>query len=181
MILDDFDNHYESLEKIIEEKAEKKYLTKKMEEVCKSISWDLSILGNAISEAKSCVAHGRKLYNYYINPTRHLKNIEDIVVKDRTTLDKLMDSCETSLHSVVEIDREVSNILDKLSVLDTERGRVMARFGMLKSLITPKLSILEVHISDMEKTSQALITHMPIELKAAETSLFVLNGLIHVS
>lgn len=34
MALDNFDNHYDSLMKIVEEKAEKIYLEKKLKEVC---------------------------------------------------------------------------------------------------------------------------------------------------
>lgn len=105
MALDSFDIHFESLLKTTEDKADKSFLEKKLKEVCQSISWDLDILKTTTLKAKRCVSQGRKIYNYYINPCRHVKNIEDIIAKDRATLDSLMESCETSSQTVLEMDK----------------------------------------------------------------------------
>lgn len=71
LVLDNFDNHFESLLKITEDKSEKRYLEKKLKEVFQSISWDLGILKATTIKAKNYMAQGRKLYSYCINPSRH--------------------------------------------------------------------------------------------------------------
>lgn len=124
---------------------------------------------------------GRKFYIYCINPCRHINNIEDIIAKDRATLDYIMDSFETSSESVLEMDKKTSKILDKISALNTEKGRVVEIFGSLKSLITPKLSIIEAHLIEMDKIEGSMKNFVPTKLKVVDTTSYALNGLIHVS
>lgn len=92
-----------------------------------------------------------------------------------------MDSCETSSQIVLEMDKSTSKILDKVNVLDIEKGRVMKRFGFLNILITSKLSILKAHLTEMEKIGDSMTNSISTELKAAKTTSYALNGQIHFS
>lgn len=71
--------------------------------------------------------------------------------------------------------------MDKISALNIEKGRVVERFGMMKSLITPKLSMLETHLTEMEKVEGSMSKAIPTELKETEIASYAMNGLIHVS
>lgn len=127
-------------------------------------------------KAKGCVAQSMKIYNYYISPCRHVKNIEEIITKDRATL-----SCESSSLTIGKMDKETSRILENISVLESEKWRVVDRFGLLRILLTPKCSILASHLLEMVKVEGSMTLSTPIELKEIETTSYALNGLIHAN
>lgn len=93
---------------------------------------------------KTCIDNGRKMYDNCKCSYRYVKNIEDLVYKERT----LLESYDSSL-SITELDKLVSKSIDKIKSLETEIARVQSRFLELRGLLVLKLKTLEKTIADI--------------------------------
>ena len=71
--------------------------------------------------------------------------------------------------------------MDKIRVLEVEKSKVLNRFFELRSLLTPKISILEKAKEDIEKLRQSNSRPAPTTLQHAQIISYALGGLIQTS
>jgi hypothetical protein len=75
----------------------------------------------------------------------------------------------------------VSTTIDKIRVLEVEKSRVLNRFFELRSLLTPKISILEKAKEDIEELRKSNFGLAPTALHHAHIISYALGGLIQTS
>lgn len=79
---------------------------------------------------------------------------------------------------IIDFYKEVTRIVDKISVIEVEKGIVHKRFSKLRSLITHKLSILEKDLEDLELAQKSYLGLAPTYMKNTKNSSYALSGLI---
>jgi hypothetical protein len=153
--LDSFNSIFSLLEKAAADKVQREFMQKKLEEICKTIEWDKKVLVDTAKEIKDCIIKGKALYSKCIHSFSFVKDIIDIIHKEEENLRKMAANCHNSKQSIIDFDKVVSTSMDKIRVLEVEKNRVLNRFSELRSLLTPKISILEKAKEDIEKLRQS--------------------------
>lgn len=86
-----------------------------------------------------------------------------------------------SNQAVTDFDKNISKIMDKISILQREKDRILQRFAMLRSLITPKIGIMKKELELLETTQQSYALFRPTDLEAEEIAAYALCSGIQVA
>lgn len=172
--------HFTSLEKPSKAKAEQDYILEKFLKVCPSIANDVKFIDENIKDMKGCIDEGKQLYITCVNSVKHVQDVDKGIKEDEDNLEKIAVIFGKSKQNVIELDKVVSKTFDKISVLQRERDRVIQRFSILQSLLTPKLKIMQ-ELELLETSKKSYEVFRPTDLQIAEIAAYALCEEIQVA
>jgi hypothetical protein len=120
-----------------------------------------------VKEINDCIHKGKALYSKCIHYFIFVQDIVNIVKKEEEILSKMVVDYQNLGHSIIDFDKVVSTTMDKIRVLKAEKSRFLNRFSELRSLLTPKISILEKTNEDIEELRKFNFRPAPIVLQHA--------------
>ena len=69
-----------------------------------------------------------RIYTHHVRSTKYVANIEKLIKEEEESLNKLARMYEASSQPVTKFDKEINELMDKISILQHEKYRVQKGF-----------------------------------------------------